>query len=231
MNNIEEYKKRFFMLMESEMGDVRPLISEQVCALSQQEIDQVVRQTINYFSPVVLNDDVDSLDDSFKNKLKSDVVLKIWNNKLQDIKNSLKPVFEKYVQDVAYATFNGTSFDLNSYMYDMLNKIIQPLISEYDNSWVLKSTASAFVGSDNVTIAQKNAQNVFVDMIDAFFVQFKMTITSVPLRAIAEAKKLKKCQEIKANPKPFYNYPLADGFKKSNNWILSAISDRLKSAV
>ena len=119
--------------MESEMGDVKPLISEQVCTLSQQEIDQVVRQTINYFSPVVLNDDVDSLDDSFKNKLKSDVVLKIWNNKLQDIKNSLKPVFEKYVQDVAYATFNGTSFDLNSYMYDMLNKIIQPLISEYDN--------------------------------------------------------------------------------------------------
>jgi len=73
MSNIENYKKRFFILMESEMGDVKPLISEQVCTLSQQEIDQVVRQTINYFSPVVLNDDVDSLDDSFKNKLKSDI--------------------------------------------------------------------------------------------------------------------------------------------------------------
>ncbi len=29
MNNVEQYKKRFFMLMESEMGDVKPLINEQ----------------------------------------------------------------------------------------------------------------------------------------------------------------------------------------------------------
>jgi len=49
MSNIENYKKRFFILMESEMGDVKPLISEQVCTLSQQEIDQVVRQTIKLF--------------------------------------------------------------------------------------------------------------------------------------------------------------------------------------
>jgi len=29
MNNIEQYRKRFFNLMESTMGDVRPIISEQ----------------------------------------------------------------------------------------------------------------------------------------------------------------------------------------------------------
>jgi hypothetical protein len=29
MNNIEQYRKRFFNLMESTMGDVKPLISEQ----------------------------------------------------------------------------------------------------------------------------------------------------------------------------------------------------------
>jgi hypothetical protein len=29
MNNVEQYKKRFFTLMESEMGDVKPLINEQ----------------------------------------------------------------------------------------------------------------------------------------------------------------------------------------------------------
>ena len=29
MNNIEQYKNRFFNLMESTIGDVRPLISEQ----------------------------------------------------------------------------------------------------------------------------------------------------------------------------------------------------------
>jgi hypothetical protein len=29
MNNIEQYKKRFYNLMESTMGDVRPIISEQ----------------------------------------------------------------------------------------------------------------------------------------------------------------------------------------------------------
>jgi hypothetical protein len=28
MNNIEQYRKRFFMLMESSMGDVKPLILE-----------------------------------------------------------------------------------------------------------------------------------------------------------------------------------------------------------
>ena len=231
MDNIEQYKQRFFMLMESEMGNVKPLISEQVCSLSKQEIDQVVKQTINYFSPEVLNTDIDSLDDSFRNKLQSDVVLKIWDSKIQDIKNSLKPVFDKYVQDMAYATFNGGTFDLNAYLYDMLNKIINPLMSEYDNSWLLKSTASAFVGSDNFNTAQKNAQNVFADMIDAFFVQFKMTITRVPMYAISAAKKLKNCQEIKANPRPFNYIPKEDDFKKNNNWILSAVMDRLKSAV
>jgi hypothetical protein len=29
MNNIEQYKKRFFNLMESTIGDIRPLINEQ----------------------------------------------------------------------------------------------------------------------------------------------------------------------------------------------------------
>jgi hypothetical protein len=217
--------------MESEMGDVRPLISEQVCSLTQQEIDQVVKETINYFSPAVLNGDIDSLDDSFADRLQSDVVLKIWNNKLQSIKNSLKPVFDKSVKEVAYATFNGKRFDLNSYMYDMLNRIIQPLMSEYDNSWVLKSTASAFVGSDNFLVAKKNAHDVFADMIDAFFTQFKMTITRVPFHVIMLAKKLKKCKEISANPRPFNNTPHVEDFKKSNNWILSAVDDRLKQAV
>jgi hypothetical protein len=231
MEKIEQYRKRFYMLMESEMGNVRPLISEQVCTLSQQEIDQVVKQTINHFSPEVLNDDIDSLDDSFKNKIQSDVVLRIWNGKLQEIKNSLKPVFEKYVQDAAYATFNGTSFDLNSYMYDMLKRIVDPLVYTYDKSLFLKPTVSSFIHSGNVTTAQKNAKNVFADMIDSFFVWFKMTITSVPLHAIAEAKKLKKCQEIKSNPKPFYNYPLADEFKKHNGWILDIIDYHISQAV
>ena len=37
MNNIEKYKERFFNLMESTMGDVKPLINEQENATSGTE--------------------------------------------------------------------------------------------------------------------------------------------------------------------------------------------------
>ena len=104
-------------------------------------------------------------------------------------------------------------------------------MSEYDNSWVLKSTAGAFIGKDNLSKAQTNTQNVFADMINTFFVQFKMTITRVPMYAISAAKKLKNCKDIKANPTPFSYIPKEDDFKKNNNWILAAIGDRLKAAV
>ncbi len=37
MNNIEQYKKRFFNLMESTMGDVKPLINEQDASADEQK--------------------------------------------------------------------------------------------------------------------------------------------------------------------------------------------------
>ena len=36
MNNINEYKKRFFNLMESTIGDVKPIISEQITDTSRK---------------------------------------------------------------------------------------------------------------------------------------------------------------------------------------------------
>lgn len=38
MKNIEQYKKRFYNLMESTMGDVKPLINEQVISASAEQL-------------------------------------------------------------------------------------------------------------------------------------------------------------------------------------------------
>jgi hypothetical protein len=40
MNNIENYRKRFFNLMESTIGDVKPLISEQDPPFDVRKINQ-----------------------------------------------------------------------------------------------------------------------------------------------------------------------------------------------
>jgi hypothetical protein len=39
MNNIEQYKNRFFNLMESTIGDVKPLISEQTDTIDELTLD------------------------------------------------------------------------------------------------------------------------------------------------------------------------------------------------
>jgi hypothetical protein len=45
MNNIEQYKNRFFNLMESTIGDVRPLISEQDDVPPRKEVETITLDT------------------------------------------------------------------------------------------------------------------------------------------------------------------------------------------
>lgn len=215
--------------MESEMGDVRPLINEQQCTLSDSDINYITNKVIEYFSPEVLNDDINMMTDGFKEKITSNLVIGIWDNKINEIKTSLKAPFEKYVSDLVSGTFRGGLFDINGYLYDMLNKIFVPLISEYDSSWTYKGGAKMAVSSDNIGEIQSKTKNVFLEIIDRFFVQFKMTILTVPLRAIKIAKDLKKC-DVKSNPKPFVNNPDVENFKSGNGWMISSINDRIKEA-
>jgi len=229
MKKIEQYRERFYMLMESEMGDVRPLISEQQCTLSDSDIKYVTNEVIKYFSPEVLNDDIDMMTSGFKEKITSDLVIGIWDNKINEIKTSLKAPFEKYVSDLVSGTFRGGLFDINGYLYDMLNKIFVPLISEYDSSWTYKGAAKIAVSSNNIGEIQSKTKNVFLEIIDRFFVWFKMTISKVPLRAIKIAKDFKKC-DVKSNPKPFVNIPDVENFKSGNGWMISSLNDRIKDA-
>ena len=215
--------------MESEMGDVRPLISEQQCTLSDSDIKYVTNEVIKYFSPEVLNDDIDMMTSGFKEKITSDLVIGIWDNKINEIKTSLKAPFEKYVSDLVSGTFRGGLFDINGYLYDMLNKIFVPLISEYDSSWTYKGAAKIAVSSNNIGEIQSKTKNVFLEIIDRFFVWFKMTISKVPLRAIKIAKDFKKC-DVKSNPKPFVNIPDVENFKSGNGWMISSLNDRIKDA-
>jgi len=229
MKKIEQYRERFYMLIESEMGDVRPLINEQECKLSDSDISYVTNEVIKYFSPEVLNDDINLITDGFKEKITSSLIIGIWDNKINEIKKSLEAPFKKYVSDLVSATFRGGSFDINGYLYDMLNKIFVPLISEYDSSWTYQGAAKMAVSSDNIGEIQSKTKNVFLEIIDRFFVRFKMTIFTVPLKAIKIAKDLKKC-DVKSNPKPFVNNPDVENFKSGNGWMISSINDRIKDA-
>jgi hypothetical protein len=230
MNNISLYKERFYNLMESTMGDVRPIIKEQQCTLSESDIKYIVGEVIKEFSPNRLNRDLDSLTKSFRENVSSDLVFKVFNEKLETIKTSLKPTFEKYVSDMVYATFFGGVFDINAYLYDMLNKIILPLLEGYDASWATKGAANAVVNDKNVNNIITKTQNYFLAIISNFFSKFRMTITLVPLTAIQIAKNLKKC-DVKSNPQPYGNVPDVESFKSGNSWIMSSINDRIKNAV
>jgi hypothetical protein len=147
----------------------------------------------------------------FKEKITSDLVIGIWDNKINEIKTSLKAPFEKYISDLVSGTFRGGLFDINGYLYDMLNKIFVPLISEYDSSWTYKGAAKIAVSSNNIGEIQSKTKNVFLEIIDRFLVWFKLTIFKVPLRAIKIAKDFKKC-DVKSNPKPFVNIPDVENF-------------------
>lgn len=62
MNNINEYKKRFYNLMESTMGDAKPLINEQkdVSDLERKELgDKMMKDWIDlhYLDDVIDPDD------------------------------------------------------------------------------------------------------------------------------------------------------------------------------
>jgi len=61
MNNIEQYKKRFYNLMESTMGDVRPIISE-------QPTQQPKMTDTQYFMNKVVVSDTQAILDKFKGK-------------------------------------------------------------------------------------------------------------------------------------------------------------------
>jgi len=229
MKKIEQYRERFYMLMESEIGDVKPLINEQQCTLSNSDINYITNEVIKYFSPEVLNDDIDMMTSGFKEKITSDLVIGIWDNKINEIKTSLKAPFEKYISDLVSGTFRGGLFDINGYLYDMLNKIFVPLISEYDSSWTYKGAAKIAVSSNNIGEIQSKTKNVFLEIIDRFLVWFKLTIFKVPLRAIKIAKDFKKC-DVKSNPKPFVNIPDVENFKSGNGWMISSLNDRIEDA-
>lgn len=47
MRNIENYKKRFYLLMESEMGDVKPLISEDIVSSIAEKISGLFQKFVS----------------------------------------------------------------------------------------------------------------------------------------------------------------------------------------
>lgn len=58
--NIEQYKNRFFNLMESTIGDAKPLINEQVTGTTQDdkaELIKVLRDKLNNME----NDNIDAM--------------------------------------------------------------------------------------------------------------------------------------------------------------------------
>lgn len=75
MKNLNEYKRRFNILMESEMGDVRPLISE--AAVSQQQITQAFQEMASEgFNP----QDVEVKDNAVTLKMRNENVCSIIEN-------------------------------------------------------------------------------------------------------------------------------------------------------
>ena len=75
MKNLNEYKRRFNILMESEMGDVRPLISE--AAINQQQITQAFQEMASEgFKP----QDVEVKDNAVTLKIKNENVCSIIEN-------------------------------------------------------------------------------------------------------------------------------------------------------
>ena len=75
MKNLNEYKRRFNILMESEMGDVRPLISEAV--VSQQQITQAFQEMASEgFKP----QDVEVKDNAVTLKIRNENVCSIIEN-------------------------------------------------------------------------------------------------------------------------------------------------------
>jgi len=75
MKNLNDYKRRFNILMESEMGDVRPLISEAV--VSQQQITQAFQEMASEgFKP----QDVEVKDNAVTLKIRNENVCSIIEN-------------------------------------------------------------------------------------------------------------------------------------------------------
>lgn len=221
-----------FLISEEEKNNIKSLyglVNEQQCSLTQSDINSIIQTVIEYFSPQVLSDDIDLITDGFKEQIKSDLVLKIWDSKIEELKSQLKPTFDKYLSDVVYATFFGGTFDVNAYLYEMLNKLFAPIISEYDNSLIYKGAAKAAVTKDNLNYIKQRTHSVYLELVFRFYKSFTYTIKTVPSYAIKVSKNLKKC-DVKSNPNPFTATPNIKDFENGNRWITSTIQDRLTNA-
>lgn len=205
------------------------LITEQQCSLTQSDINSIIKSVVSYYSPQVLSDDIDLMSDGFKEQIKSDLVLKIWDSKIETMKSQLKPTFDKYISDIVYATFFGGTFDINAYLYDMLNKLFSPIIGEYDSSTIYKGAAKMAITKDNLDFIKRRTHGVYLDLVLRFHKNFTNTIKTVPSYAIRVAKNLKKC-DVKSNPNPFTVTPNIKDFEGGNRWITAAIQDRLTNA-
>jgi hypothetical protein len=91
MNAITDYKKRFFNLLESEMGDVKPLITEQTSNPNESSLIKIFTDIVN-----CLNADIDS-------KIKSDP--NYPKNKFTFTKNNTKNVNNQ--NDTMYNIYYG----------------------------------------------------------------------------------------------------------------------------
>ena len=221
-----------FSISEQEKNDIKSmygLINEQQCSLTQSDINSIIQSVVSYYSPQVLSDDIDLITDGFKEKIQSDLVLKIWDSKIETMKSQLKPTFDKYLSDVVYGTFFGGTFDINAYLYDMLNKLFAPIIGEYDSSAMYKGAAKMAITKDNVDYIKQRSQGIYMNLIFRFYKNFTDTIKTVPSYAIKISKNLKKC-DVKSNPSPFTATPNIKDFEMGNRWITAAIKDRLTNA-
>jgi len=122
MKNINEYKRRFNILMESEMGNVKPLISE--AAISQQQMTQAFQEmALEGFKP----EDVEVKDDTVVLKTKNENVCGVIENPgnfITNWANNNKDKIQKIIDNVSDINSpQDVITKIGEYLNTLLNKI------------------------------------------------------------------------------------------------------------
>ena len=114
MNNIEQYRKRFYNLMESTIGNVKPLIKEEETTTGNIKMEKwQMMENIKKFSKMISDDTTfhGSRDSMYSEKLKLEIIFEVKGNNLF-ITNMKYPITYKIEGNQVYPSkSNSASFD------------------------------------------------------------------------------------------------------------------------